>query len=79
MLFENYRIALEPICNLIDFSQCTNQMTHIASYELGAERAASLEVSSGGLLTCRAMCSTSAVGLSTGRIPSKVSQIYAIQ
>ena len=54
-------------------------MTHIAGCELGAERAALLEVSSGGLLTCRAACNISAVELNTGKISSKVSQIYAVQ
>lgn len=78
-LLENCRIALESIRNLTDFSQYINQMTHIAGCELGAERAALLEVSSGGLLTCRAACNISAVELNTGKISSKVSQIYAVQ
>lgn len=78
-LLENCRMALESIRNLTDFSQYINQMTRIAGCELGAERAALLEVSSGGLLTCRAACNISAVELNTGKMSSKVSQIYAVQ
>lgn len=78
-LLSNCRMALESIRNLTDFSHYINQMTHIAGCELGAERAALLEVSSGGLLTCRAACNISAVELNTGKISSKVSRIYAVQ
>lgn len=73
------RIALNSIRRFTDFSAYINQLTRIASCELGAERAALFEVSSGGLLTCRAACNISAVELHTRKLSSTVSQIYAAQ
>lgn len=78
-LLLNCRVALDSIRNLTDFSHYINQMTYIACCELGAERAALLEVAGGGVLTCRAACNISAVELNTGKISSRVSQYYAVQ
>lgn len=69
------RLALHSIHALTEFHQFINQMTYIASCEMGAERAALLRVDADDTLHVAASCNMSEAELKTGHLVSHVSRM----
>lgn len=74
-LEHNCRVALHSIQALQDFGQFVNQMTYIASCELGAERAALLHSEGDGAVRVEAACNMSPAELDSGHLASRLARV----
>lgn len=76
-LLENCKHAMDDLYTWTAFPQFLNQITRIASCELGAERAALFQVEHSGIITCRATCNISDIELKAGQLVAHVSRLQS--